>query len=586
MNISKFNPKFNKLEGNIYTVEEEIMFVNGVYNGPLAHDNINKKTVNIYTGSRLTGDKITNYFLSTPSETPWKYTIKILANIDKAYLTYETVGDQVESEDINNLQNEIVRTQQEINSYEQSNDEKVNSIDTRVVNIETNKADKDKVFTKEEVLKKFDDLIDGSPGMMDTLNEIAAALGNNPNFSATIINLLSNKVDKVNGETLVISTEWEDVKTEINNAKGTFPNIDERFKSVSSSNSGDVLYSTTNIGNNYSVTIPNLTILTDGYPLRIKFNAASTGSITINPNNQGAINVVDYFGNSVTNVRKDLIANLVYDATNSNFQLLGKGGGGNLVAEDLLFGKTATGNSGLVVGSAPNNGIINITPKAVAQSIPVGYTSGGTVYGDSNLLSENIKANKILFGIQGKSSVVDTADALATSAQLLSGVSAYVNGNKIVGNIANNYGVWQYAQSIQPTSGRLHMYPPKGYYDPAGGSGIYYDDANYIDANIVSGKSIFGLGGTATVSSLGGIQYTEIVVNHVSGTMQDINLPYLPTLLVCGNYVCMPSYSFYIYKLGSTATAAYTLMNNGYGGYVIRIPSTYATGTLVFGLYK
>ena len=83
---------------------------------------------------------------------------------------------------------------------------------------------------------------------------------------------------------------------------------------------------TTNIGNAYSVTVAGLTALVDGYPLCVKFNAASTSAITVNPNSLGAISVVDYFGNAVTNVRLNLIANLRYDAVNGNFQLQGATG--------------------------------------------------------------------------------------------------------------------------------------------------------------------------------------------------------------------------------------------------------------------
>ncbi len=109
---------------------------------------------------------------------------------------------------------------------------------------------------------------------------------------------------------------------------------------------------TTNSGNSYSVTIPNLTTLIDGQQIRIKFNVASTGAITINPTSIGAKAVVDYFGNPVTNVRANLIANLAYEATSGTFILQGKGGGGNATAAQLVLGATATVDSGQIVGTA------------------------------------------------------------------------------------------------------------------------------------------------------------------------------------------------------------------------------------------
>ncbi|MGN2369641.1 hypothetical protein ACTFJW_06205 [Clostridium cagae] len=99
MDISKFNEKFNKIEGNTYVIEEKIELNNESYERELVHDNINVKTLNIYTGSKLTGDKIETYSTSTPSLTPWKTIIKIFSKVTPLYISYETVGDQAEADD-------------------------------------------------------------------------------------------------------------------------------------------------------------------------------------------------------------------------------------------------------------------------------------------------------------------------------------------------------------------------------------------------------------------------------------------------------------------------------------------------------
>ena len=54
-----------------------------------------------------------------------------------------------------------------------------------------------------------------------------------------------------------------------------------------------------------------------------------------------------------------------------------------------------------VGGTMPNNGELNITPTTENQNIPEGYTSGGTVLGDENLKSENIKKDVSIFGVTG-----------------------------------------------------------------------------------------------------------------------------------------------------------------------------------------
>ncbi len=90
MNVTKFYEKLNKIENNIYVIEEVVEVLNGVYESELQHDNVNLKTLNVYTGSRLTGNKIEAYFTSTPSLAPWKTIIKIYSNVSPIYISYET----------------------------------------------------------------------------------------------------------------------------------------------------------------------------------------------------------------------------------------------------------------------------------------------------------------------------------------------------------------------------------------------------------------------------------------------------------------------------------------------------------------
>ena len=56
--------------------------------------------------------------------------------------------------------------------------------------------------TSTYVDEKISALVNGSPETLDTLNELAAALGSDPNFATTIANQLGNKVDKVEGKGL------------------------------------------------------------------------------------------------------------------------------------------------------------------------------------------------------------------------------------------------------------------------------------------------------------------------------------------------------------------------------------------------
>jgi hypothetical protein len=218
--------KLNKKQEGVYVIEEEKDVANGIWEGYLNHDNVNHETIYIYTGPKLTGEKVENYFISTPSETPWKTHLKVFSNSEKIYITYETTGDQVEAEDINLLQdslveeidraiseenridkkldNEIVRAITEDEKLnEEVEDLKETKADKTYVDTELNKKyNKDEVFTKEEVLQKIEEIIDAAPEALDTLGKLAEALDNDPNFATNIINLLSAKVDKVAGKGL------------------------------------------------------------------------------------------------------------------------------------------------------------------------------------------------------------------------------------------------------------------------------------------------------------------------------------------------------------------------------------------------
>ncbi|NWK11312.1 hypothetical protein [Clostridium cadaveris] len=55
------------------------------------------------------------------------------------------------------------------------------------------------------ISRAINGLMNGAPGALDTLKELADAMGNDPNFSATLTNKIATKVDKVTGKGL--STE-------------------------------------------------------------------------------------------------------------------------------------------------------------------------------------------------------------------------------------------------------------------------------------------------------------------------------------------------------------------------------------------
>ena len=61
--------------------------------------------------------------------------------------------------------------------------------------------------TEEYVQQQLDALIDGAPEALDTLKELAAALGDDANFASTMVQELAKKVDKVEGQRLITDEE-------------------------------------------------------------------------------------------------------------------------------------------------------------------------------------------------------------------------------------------------------------------------------------------------------------------------------------------------------------------------------------------
>ena len=121
---------------------------------------------------------------------------------------------------------------------------------------------------------------------------------------------------------------------------------------------------------------------------------------------------------------------------------------------------------------------------------------------------------------------LDTSDATATASDILSGKTAYVKGEKITGNIA-----FQAAQTITP--GTVDKTIAAGQY--LEGAQTIKGDANLIASNIISGKSIFGVVGTAvetnqicTIGVPPQVSVEAIYMDASQNAFQDVVYPSLP----------------------------------------------------------
>ncbi len=207
--VDVFKPKLNKrADGTAYTVQEELSLVAGKFEGLLAHDNIANSSIRAHTGPKMTGEEVTAFTVSVPAETPWRRYIRIFADADVVYMTYQTPGDQVDADDINELQAAATTTQEELDRYKSLTNARVTAVEqgkadkTDVDSKLVSKADKTSVYTKSETDQRIQTIVGAAPDALDTLQEIADALNNDPDFAGTMTMQLAGKVDKVAGKGL------------------------------------------------------------------------------------------------------------------------------------------------------------------------------------------------------------------------------------------------------------------------------------------------------------------------------------------------------------------------------------------------
>ena len=72
---------------------------------------------------------------------------------------------------------------------------------------------KSDVYTKTETDNKIAALVDSAPDKLNTLNELAAALGNDKNFSTTVTNLIAGKADKTHSHSKSEITDFAHTHT-------------------------------------------------------------------------------------------------------------------------------------------------------------------------------------------------------------------------------------------------------------------------------------------------------------------------------------------------------------------------------------
>ena len=241
----------------------------------------------------------------------------------------------------------------------------------------------------------------------------------------------------------------------------------ESLKRHIADNRGHVYYGVAEGSDNvYSVDIaPTPANYKDGFAISVKIPVASTGKSTINVNGLGAKGIKKANGKDVTNLKTGGIYTLRYDSSTGNFILQGEGGEGTAIAKNVLKGKTFTNDEDTFEGTMPERGTVT---QALGINGVLNLPEG---HYDSIKVTQNIP-----FLNPNWNDIWETHE--------------YTVGTHMYNNGAN------YA---------LLKVPNGHYINGCNWVGAYTPDLR--PENIVAGKNVLGVGGSATVESLGGRYY-------------------------------------------------------------------------------
>ena len=229
---------------------------------------------------------------------------------------------------------------------------------------------------------------------------------------------------------------------------------------------------------------------------------------------------------------------------------------GTTTAPNLIAGKAYTvwyntsGNCFFIKASAEGNVLANqvLKDKTFSNDTDTGLL--GTL-DLSLLISSNIRAGITINEITGATNVVDTtiSSSAATAAMIRAGYKCFINGVLTTGTATEKA-----AATITP--GTTDQTIPSGVITT--GVQTIKGDGNLVAANIIGGKSIFGIAGTASIASLGGVTLKTAVGTIPAGTTT-VALGWQPKIIVFG---LRSNYRGYIYGPDASG-GAYAWYNIG-----------------------
>ena len=171
------------------------------------------------------------------------------------------------------------------------------------------------------------------------------------------------------------------------------------------------------------------------------------------------------------------------------------------------------------------------------------YNSKIVFYGETlmDLTGDNVTADKLLSGTTAHDKTgapvtgtctfdADTTDATATAAEILTGKTAYKNGQKVTGTMPNKGAV-----ALKVTQKGTPVTIPAGYHDGSGTAGLAdTEEAKLIAGNIKSGVEILGVTGTYAGELVNGQKKTVTPAKAQFSVLPDEGYDHLTEVVVNG----------------------------------------------------